>query len=133
MVGIISPDGLVVGLSPATLEFWVRFPNERNQGKQGSTLCSSTGFLTGPTPREQICNRYCSNKHTHTSFLVHSCFVLGPAIINTHILVCDGQTTSPHRSQLVVSRSTCYVLHYPPPPTRTRAISSTLHSTVTVS
>jgi hypothetical protein len=30
MVGIRSPDGLVVGLAPATLEFWVRFPNERN-------------------------------------------------------------------------------------------------------
>jgi hypothetical protein len=31
MVGIRSPDGLVVGLAPATLEFWVRFPNERTQ------------------------------------------------------------------------------------------------------
>jgi hypothetical protein len=39
MVGIRSPDGLVVGLAPATLEFWARFPNERNQGKQGATLC----------------------------------------------------------------------------------------------
>jgi hypothetical protein len=39
----------VVGLAPATLEFWVRFPNERNQGKQGATLCSSSGFLTGPS------------------------------------------------------------------------------------
>ncbi len=39
MVGIRSPDGLVVGLAPATLEFWVRFPNERNQGKQGANLC----------------------------------------------------------------------------------------------
>jgi hypothetical protein len=39
MVGIRSPDGLVVGISPATQEFWVRFPNERNQGKQGATLC----------------------------------------------------------------------------------------------
>jgi hypothetical protein len=28
-----------LGLAPATLEFWVRFPNERNQGKQGETLC----------------------------------------------------------------------------------------------
>ncbi len=31
------PIGLVLGLAlqaPATLEFWVRFPNERNQGKQ---------------------------------------------------------------------------------------------------
>jgi len=55
MVGIRSPDGLVVGLAPATLEFWVRFPNERNQGKQGATLCYSTGFLTGPIhgPEEQ--------------------------------------------------------------------------------
>ena len=26
------------------------------------TLCHSTGFLTGP----KLCNRYCSNKHTHT-------------------------------------------------------------------
>ena len=34
MVWIRSPDGLVVGFAPATLEFWVRFPNERNQGKQ---------------------------------------------------------------------------------------------------
>ncbi len=25
--------------SPFQLEFWVRFPNERNQGKQGDTLC----------------------------------------------------------------------------------------------
>ena len=33
-LGIRSPDGLLVGLPPATLEFWVRFPNERNQGKQ---------------------------------------------------------------------------------------------------
>ena len=32
-----SPDGLVVGLAPATLEFWVRFPDERNQGKQGAS------------------------------------------------------------------------------------------------
>jgi hypothetical protein len=34
MVGIRSPDGLVVGLAPAALEFWVRFPNERNQGNR---------------------------------------------------------------------------------------------------
>ena len=66
--------GLVVGLAPATLrtlEFWVRFPNERNQGKQGATLCSSTGFLTGPTiplaPREQLY------------------IIIGTAVINTLI------------------------------------------------
>jgi hypothetical protein len=32
MVGIRSPDGLVVGLAPATLEFWVRFPNDFPNG-----------------------------------------------------------------------------------------------------
>ena len=37
MVGIRSPDGLVVGLAPATLEFWVRFPNERNQRLRATT------------------------------------------------------------------------------------------------
>ena len=62
-----------LGLAPATLEFWVRFPIERNQGKQshpvlkyraphGSQHMSSTLL----PPREQLCNRSCSNKHTHT-------------------------------------------------------------------
>jgi hypothetical protein len=46
----IPAAGLVVGLAPAILEFWVRFPNERNQGKQGATLCESIGFFTGPSP-----------------------------------------------------------------------------------
>jgi hypothetical protein len=39
MVGIRSPDGLAIWLAPATLKIWVRFPNERNQGKQGATMC----------------------------------------------------------------------------------------------
>ena len=56
MVGIRSPDGLVVGSCshPGVLG---SFPNERNQEKQGATLCSSTGFLTGPT-REHLYHRY---------------------------------------------------------------------------
>jgi hypothetical protein len=53
------------------------------------------------SPREQLCNRCCSNKHTRTDYY--------------------GQT----RPRLVVSRSTCPPLP-PPPPTRT-ALSSTLH------
>ena len=36
--------GLAGWWCTTTLEFWVRFPNERNQGKQGATLCESTGF-----------------------------------------------------------------------------------------
>jgi hypothetical protein len=39
-LGSDPPMGWWLGLlAPATLEFWVRFPNERNQGKQGDTLC----------------------------------------------------------------------------------------------
>jgi hypothetical protein len=50
-VGSRSPDGWDqkdppmdwwLGLAPATLEFWVRFPNERNQRKQSATL---VGFI----------------------------------------------------------------------------------------
>ena len=126
-----------LGLAPATLEFWVRFPNERNQGKQAHPVLkyrvpqgsqprpgwapdplmvgirSPIGLVVGSctrhpgvlgsipkreepgktgapcvklpvssrvprlvvshstcpplsssTPREQLCNRSCSNKHT---------------------------------------------------------------------
>jgi len=50
--------------------------------------------------REQLCNRYCSNKHTHrvVTFTQYS----SPP----RSLVRDGQTSS-HRPRLVVSRSTC--------------------------
>ena len=42
-----------LGLAPATLEFWVRFPNERNQGKQAHPV-EVPGSSLVP-----------SNKHTH--------------------------------------------------------------------
>ena len=58
MVRIRSPDGLVLGLAPATLKFGVRFPNEQNHGKQGATLCSSTGFLTGPIKGTAVINTH---------------------------------------------------------------------------
>ena len=80
-VGIRSPHGL----APATLEFWVRFPSERNQcvmvrpvhtGLGSSSLVACPAVInkhtcpppsTHPPPhtREQLCNRCCSNKHTH--------------------------------------------------------------------
>jgi len=52
-----------LGLAPATLEFWVRFPNERNQGKQSHPVLKYR-VPHGSHPREQLCNRSCSNKHT---------------------------------------------------------------------
>ena len=74
-----------LGLAPATLEFWVRSPNERNQGKQArpvlkyrvphgshytglgsSSLVPHVLHSLSP-PREQLCNRSCSNK-THKPF-----------------------------------------------------------------
>ena len=45
-VGSRSPLGWWLGLHQPPWSFG--FPNERNQGKQGDTLCLSTGFLTGP-------------------------------------------------------------------------------------
>ena len=41
--------GRWLGLAPATLEFWVRFPNERNQGLQAHpVLVEVPGSFTGP-------------------------------------------------------------------------------------
>jgi len=53
-------------LHQATLEFWVRFPNERNQGKQAH-----------PVLKYRV---------PHGSHPAHS-FIIGPAVINTHSLV----------------------------------------------
>ena len=50
-------------------------------------------------PRAQLCNRSCSNKHTHTELVT--------------LFVRDGQTSS-HWPRLVVSRSTCPPLSPPP-------------------
>ncbi len=74
-----------LGLAPATLEFWVRFPNERNQGNQAHPVLKY---------------RVPHGSHIHTGLgsssiiahVVHSpppppanSFVIGPAVINTHI------------------------------------------------
>jgi hypothetical protein len=74
MVGIRSPDGLVVGLAPDILEFWVRFPNERNRGKQGTTLC----YVKVPGS---------SRVPPHANN-----FIKGTVVINTHrdvVVVCS--------------------------------------------
>jgi hypothetical protein len=39
MVGVRSPDGLVVGSCTSHPGVLGSIPNERNQGKQGATLC----------------------------------------------------------------------------------------------
>jgi len=58
--------GWWLGLAPATLEFWVRFPNERNQGKQAHPVLKyRVPHGSHPSPRKQLCTRSCSNKHTH--------------------------------------------------------------------
>ena len=58
------------GLAPTLmLEFWVRLQNERNQGKQASSVKVAPGSSTGHTStillalREELCHRSCSNKH----------------------------------------------------------------------
>ena len=78
-----SPIGLVVGSCTSHPGVWGSFPNERNQGKQahpvlkyrvpqGSHIQTGLGsssliahvLHSPPPPREQLCNRSCSNK-TH--------------------------------------------------------------------
>jgi len=57
-----------LGLAPATLEFWVRFPNERNQGKQAHPVL-----------------KYRVPHGSHLSPSNHANrFVIGTAVINTH-------------------------------------------------
>jgi hypothetical protein len=56
-----------LGLAPATLEFWVRFPNKRNQGKQAHPVLKYRVPHGSHSP------------HAHS-------FVIGPAVINTHVL-----------------------------------------------
>jgi hypothetical protein len=62
--------GWLLGLGPATLEFWVRFPNVRNQGKQAPYV-KVPGSSRVPSP------------HANS-------FVIGTAVINTH--KCDFLT-----------------------------------------
>jgi hypothetical protein len=97
MVGIRSPDGLVVGLAPATLEFWVRFPNERNQGKQAHPVLKYRVPQGSHPPRSLVRDE---QTHPHRPRLVVSnstcpplsssphanSFVIGPAVIkHTHL------------------------------------------------
>ena len=113
-----------LGLAPATLEFWARFPNERNQGKQalpvlkyrvphGSQCVMSRLIHTGlgsvrlvvshntcpllsSPPREQLCNRSCSNKtHTQGEYLLNT---LPGQVLELQLdLHFPASTTSPPR------------------------------------
>jgi hypothetical protein len=81
MVGIRSPDGLVVGLAPATLEFWVRFPNERNQGKQAHPVLKyrvpqGSHPMRAAAQRKTNAYRQTYADNQNISFL--------PAIMSTH-------------------------------------------------
>ncbi len=60
MVGIRSPIGLVVGSCTSHPGVWVRFPNERNQGKQAHPVLKYR--VPHGSQHEQLCNRSCSNK-----------------------------------------------------------------------
>jgi hypothetical protein len=68
MVGIRSPDGLVVGSCTSHPGVWVRFPNERNQGKQAHPVLKYR--VPYGSQREQLCTRSCSNK-TRTNPSLH--------------------------------------------------------------
>ena len=103
-----------LGLAPATLEFWVRFPNERNQdqGKQAHPV------LKYRVPHGSRC---VMGRLVHTSlrssYLIahvlhcpppppaHS-FIIGPAVINTHTRISKFFETT-HSSIRVLSCLHC--------------------------
>ena len=74
-----------LGLAPATLEFWVRFPNERNQGEQAHPVLNyrvPQGSQSPHRPRLVVSRSTCpplsSPPHANS-------FVIGPAVIkHTH-------------------------------------------------
>jgi hypothetical protein len=127
MVGIRSPDGLVVGLAPATLEFWVRFPNERNQGKQAHPVLkyrvpqgSHPPWVGSRSPDgwDQIprwAGGWACTSHPGVLGSIPKreepgktgapCIKV-PGSSRVPSLVCGGQP-SPHKPRLVVSHSTC--------------------------
>ncbi len=82
--------GWWLGLAPATLEFWVQFPNERNQGKLESarrTLCythTPPSFTQSPSPPRSLVRDF------HTVF--------GSSSLVAHFL----HPTSPHVNSFVI-------------------------------
>jgi hypothetical protein len=136
MVGIRSPDGLVVGLAPATLEFWVRFPNERNQGKQAHPVLKYR-VPHGSQPRPGWAPDPLMVGIRSPDGLVVG---LAPATLEFWVRFPNERNQGkqahpvlkyrvPHGSQCVLGRLIhtglgsssliAHVLHSPPPPTRT--------------
>jgi hypothetical protein len=136
MVGIRSPDGLVVGLAPATLEFWVRFPNERNQGKQAHPVLKYR-VPQGSQPRPGWAPDPLMVGIRSPDGLVVG---LAPATLEFWVRFPNERNQGkqahpvlkyrvPHGSQCVLGRLIhtglgsssliAHVLHSPPPPTRT--------------
>ena len=89
MVGIRSPDGLVVGSCTSHPRVLGSIPKREEPGKTGAPCVKVPGSSRVPYPppphREQLCTRSCSNKtHTHLA----NSFVIGTAVINTHPGLC---------------------------------------------
>jgi hypothetical protein len=63
MVGIRSPDGLVVGSCTSHPGVLGSFPKREEPGKTGRRPVLKYRVPHG-SQREQLCNRYCSKKHT---------------------------------------------------------------------
>jgi hypothetical protein len=102
------PMGWWLGLAPATLEFWVRFPNERNQGKQAHPVLKYRARVPHGSQlvvSRSTCPPLSPSPHANS-------FVIGTAVINTHtrspsprIPRCPGGLYRPGLSQArIVSR-----------------------------
>jgi hypothetical protein len=101
MVGIRSPDGLVVGSCTSHPGVLGSIPKREEPGKTGAPCIKVPGSSRVP------CTRSCSNKHTHYSPPhVHS-FVLGPAVINTH---CTRSCSNKHTNLYKNNKRTIIII-----------------------
>ncbi len=82
-VGIRSPIGLVVGSCTRHPGVLGSIPKREEPGKTGAPCVKVPGSSRVPfPPRQQLCNRSCSNKHTHSPQSVSDALTKSPAHFN---------------------------------------------------
>jgi hypothetical protein len=64
--GLQIPDGLVIRSCTSHPGVLGSIPKREDPGKTGAPCVEVSGSSRVP-PREQLCNRYCSNKHTRAA------------------------------------------------------------------
>jgi hypothetical protein len=89
--------GWWLGLAPVTLEFWVRFPNERNQGKQAPPVLKFQVPYGFHVVSHSTCPPLSPSPYANS-------FVIVTAVINTHTLenLRAGPFRTPKKGLLIL-------------------------------